>query len=107
MDVEAHRERDRNRHSHGEDTPRTLGEGTDDDVPETSERDDDDEEDRDGGDEAERRSELLSRDLGERTSSAPRARDEDDEVVNRSAEHDAEQDPKEPRIEAELRREHG
>src|SRR6202034_4218951 len=75
------------------------------DVAETGERDDDDEQDRDGGHEAERRAELVARDLRERAAVAPRARDQDDEVLRRAPEDDAEEDPQEPRVEAELRRE--
>ncbi len=45
--------------------------------------------------------------LGQRAPAAARARDEDDEVLHGAAEDDAEEDPEEPGIEAELRREDG
>ena len=107
VDVEAHHERDRDRRAHGEHAPRALRERHHDDVPEPRERDDDDEEDRDRGHQPERGPELLAGDLRERAAVAARARDEDDEVVDGAAEDDAEEDPQEARIEAELRREDG
>ena len=63
---------------------------------EAGERDDDDEEDRDRRDDAGERADLLARDLGERRAVAPRRRPQDDEVVDRAARHDADDEPEEP-----------
>ena len=65
VDVETHHERNRDRCSDCEDTPRALGERIHDHVTEPGERDDDDEQDRDGRDDTQRRTELIARDLCE------------------------------------------
>ena len=106
VDVEPHPERDGHREPDGEHPPRRLRERPDDDVPQPRERDDDDEEDGHRRDEAEEGPELLARDLGERSPPAPHRGDEDDEVLHGAAEDDAEEDPRVPGEEAELRRQH-
>ena len=58
------------------------------------------------GDDAGDGADLLARDLGERLAVAAHARRQDDEVVHRAAERDADEDPEQPGQEAELRRQH-
>ena len=104
--VQAHEERERDRHADREDAPRALLERVDDDEAEPGERDDDDEEDGDGSSGAGDGADLLARDLGERAAAAPGRGPQDDEVVHRAGETDADDQPDEPGSEAELRGEH-
>ena len=84
--VEAHEDRERDRHADREHAPRALGQRVDDDEAEAGERDDEDEEDRDGGGDAGDRTDLGARDLGQRPAAAPGRRPQRDHVVDGAGE---------------------
>ena len=94
--VEAHEQRERDRHADGERAPGALLQRVDDREAEAGERDDDDEEDGDGGGDAGDRADLGAGDLGERAAAAAGRGPEDDEVVDRAGEADAGDQPDSP-----------
>jgi len=104
--VDAHAERQRNRHANREGAPRALLQGVHHGEPETGERDDDDEEDGNGGRRAGDGADLCPRDLGERRAAAAGGGPENDHVVHGARQADAAHEPNEPGRVAELRREH-
>src|SRR5439155_26123827 len=96
----AHDQRDGDGHADGEGGPGALGQDVDHGEAHGGDGDDDGEEDGDGGDDAGGGADLFARDLGERAAVAAHAGGEDDEVVHRAADGDADQDPGEAGQEA-------
>ena len=105
--VDAHQHRDRNRESDRHRSPRARLERVHDHEREHRDQHDHDAEHRDergvSGDGAD----LFLRHLAERFAVAPNGRAEDDEVLHRAADHDADDDPQNARQIAELRGERG
>ena len=101
--VPAHHHRDGNGRRHRERSPGALPERVHDDERQHCDQDDHDQEDAEERGEAAERADLVLRHLAERPAVAPEAAAEDAEVLHRTAEHDAGEDPERPREVAELR----
>ena len=99
--------RDRNREPDRHGAPRARLERIHDDQRRARREDDHDAEHRDERRDTGDRSDLLARHLAERLAVAAHGRCEDDEVLNRAAEHDADDDPDGAGQIAELRGERG
>ena len=104
--VEAHEDRERDRHADRERAPRALGQRVDDGEAEAGERDGRHEQDGDAGGGAGDGADFGAGDLGQRPAAAPGRRPERGEVVHGAGEADAGDEPDEPGREAKLRREH-
>ena len=102
-----HEQRDRNRAGDREQPPRRCAQGIDDDERQDGEQDDHDREDRDHRRHAGDVTDLLLGHLAERLAIAAQRAEENREVLDRAAEHHADDEPQGPWEEAELRRKHG
>ena len=104
--ITAHEQRDGNRCAHGENAPRTFGQRLDHDEREHREQNHQDGQNRQHRDETGRRIQFLLDHLAERFAVAPHRAKQNDEILHRAAEHDADENPQRPRQITELRGEH-
>ena len=104
--VTAHEQRDGNRRAHGENAPRTFRERLDHDEREDREQNHQNGQNRQHRDETRRRIQFLLDHLAERFAVAPHRAKQNDEILHRAAEHDADENPQRPRQITELRGEH-
>mmetsp|Transcript_1545 Transcript_1545/g.2514 ORF Transcript_1545/g.2514 Transcript_1545/m.2514 type:complete len:727 (-) Transcript_1545:200-2380(-) len=104
--IDAHEQRDRNRRSHSERAPGRIRQRLHDNQGQHRQDDDHDHEGAEQRDQARHRAHLLLDEVAERAAITARRDEQHDEVLHRAGEHDAGQDPQQPRQIAHLRREH-
>src|SRR5438045_2105607 len=102
----AHNQRQRNGRRDGENTPRTLGKRLNHHQRQNSQQNDHDRQDTNESEQADAGPDFLLYHLTKRFAAAPDRREQNDHVMDTSAKRCADQNPKRPRQESELRSEH-